>query len=223
VRRFGVAALAVLALFASAFLLVAAFEITILRDPTPSLDRGGVAGAALGVALLVGDAVLPVPSSLVMISLSALYGPWLGIPLAVLGRFGMAIGGFAAGRRGAPLFMRFVAEPERAFARDLVERWGAVAIVVSRPVPLLAETVVVLAGAARLPWRQALPAALLGSLPEAIAYGLIGAAAATFANGALVWIAFLVVGTLLRIALRYRAKSQTTSAISSTRTSTAGT
>ena len=84
-------------------------------------------------------------------------------------------------------------------ADQLVERWGAFSIVVSRPVPLLAEAVVLAAGAARLPWRVALPAAFVGSLPEAIAYGAVGAAATSTANGAYVWLAFLLVGTLFQL------------------------
>ena len=201
-------AVAVAAVLLATFLVVQALEITLLEDPRPALDGEGLAGAALGVGLLVADALLPVPSSLVMIALGALYGPLVGALLSLAGRFGMAVVGLAIGRAGAPVFFKLIGESRRRYAESLIERWGALALVFSRPVPILAETVALTAGAARLPWRRALPAALVGSLPEAIVYGLLGSAAASTAHGAAVWVGFLVVGTLFRLAeLRQRRKA----------------
>jgi uncharacterized membrane protein YdjX (TVP38/TMEM64 family) len=197
--RLALLAAALLAVLLSSFLLVEAIGVTLLDDPITSLEGGGAGAALLGVSLLVADAVLPVPSSLVMISLGALYGAFLGTLLALVGRFGMAIVGLALGRAGAPIVVKLIGDARRVHAEGLVERWGAFAIIVSRPVPLLAEAVVLSAGAARLPWRVALPAAFVGSIPEAVAYGLLGATAASAKNGALVWLAFLVVGTLFRL------------------------
>jgi uncharacterized membrane protein YdjX (TVP38/TMEM64 family) len=189
----------VLAVLLSSFLVVEALGVTVLEDPSSAMDGGGAWPGVVGVLLLVADAVLPVPSSLVMISLGALYGAALGALLSFVGRFGMAVAGLALGRAGAPIVVKLIGRPRELHAKGLVDRWGAFAIIVSRPVPLLAEAVVLAAGAAKLPWRVALPAAAVGSLPEAIAYGAVGAAAASATNGALVWLAFLVVGTLFRL------------------------
>jgi uncharacterized membrane protein YdjX (TVP38/TMEM64 family) len=183
---------AVVAVLLSSFLLVQALGVTLLDDPRSALDGGGPWPGVLGVSLLVADAVLPVPSSVVMIS--------LGAALAFAGRFGMAIAGLALGRAGAPVVVKLIGRPREVHAEGLVERWGAFSIIVSRPVPLLAEAVVLAAGAARLPWRVALSAALVGSIPEAVVYGAVGAAATTAADGALVWLAFLAIGTLFRLA-----------------------
>ena len=218
---FGVS-LALVVVLLSAFLVARAVGVTVLEDPRPTLAAGGTTAALLGVALLVADAVLPVPSSLVMISLGALYGPFLGAALSLVGRFGMSVTGLALGRAGAPVLLKLIGRRRAAHAEDLVDRWGALAIVFSRPVPLLAETVVLTAGAARLPWRPAIAAAFVGALPEAVVYGLVGTAAA--ANGVLVWVGFLVVGLLFRgFELVHRRRSQTASAIAPSRTSPAGT
>ena len=190
---------AVLAVLLSSFLAVEALKVTVLDDPSTALEHGGAGAAVLGVALLVADALLPVPSSLVMISLGALYGAALGTALAFAGRLGMGLVGLALGRAGAPYVMKLIGAPRGDHAGGLVERWGAFSIIVSRPVPLLAEAVVLAAGAARLPWRRALSAVAVGSLPEAVAYGGVGAAAASATEGALVWLAFLAVGTLFRL------------------------
>lgn len=72
-------------------------------------------------------------------------------------------------------------------ADGLLNRWGALAIVITRPVPLLAETVAILAGASPLGWGKAALAALAGSLPGALLYALTGALAASFRGGALVF------------------------------------
>ena len=214
---------AVCAVFLATFLVVEALEVTLLDDPRPALEDGAGA-AALGVGLLIADALLPVPSSLVMISLGALYGPVAGAILSLAGRFGMAVAGLAVGRAGAPVLVKLIGAPRRAHAESLVERWGALAIIFSRPVPILAETVVVTAGASGLRWRVALPAAFVGSLPEAITYGAVGAAAASTAHGALVWIGFLVVGTLFRLLeLRQRRRSRTSTASVARAPRTAGT
>jgi uncharacterized membrane protein YdjX (TVP38/TMEM64 family) len=197
--RLALLAAAVVAVLLSSYLLVQALGVTLLDDPRPALAGGGVWPGILGVSLLIADAVLPVPSSLVMISLGALYGAVLGGGLAFAGRFGMAVAGLALGRAGAPLVAKLIGRSREAHADDLVRRWGAFSIIVSRPVPLLAEAVVFAAGAARLPWRVALPAALVGSLPEAIVYGAVGAAATSATSGALIWLAFLVVATLFRL------------------------
>jgi uncharacterized membrane protein YdjX (TVP38/TMEM64 family) len=207
----------------SLFLIARAIGVTLLEDPRPTLADGGSAGAALGVALLVVDAVLPVPSSLVMISLGALYGPVAGTLLSLAGRFGMAVVGLALGRAGAPVLVKLIGPGRRSHAEGLIDRWGALAIIFSRPVPLLAETVVLAVGAARLRWRAAVPAAFVGSLPEAVAYGLVGDAAASAANGALVWVAFLVVGTLFRLfELLHRRRSRATTAARTASATTAG-
>jgi uncharacterized membrane protein YdjX (TVP38/TMEM64 family) len=66
-------------------------------------------------------------------------------------------------------------------------------VLVSRPLPLLAETVAIVAGTSSLPWSRALLAAALGSLPEAVAYSLAGSIAPTFDNFGLIWGLFVVI------------------------------
>jgi uncharacterized membrane protein YdjX (TVP38/TMEM64 family) len=157
----------------------------LLADPSPWLREAGVLAALLGVSLLVADALLPVPSSLVMIAHGAVFGVVLGTLLSLLGSLGAMLVGFAMGRRGQPLLTRMVSPRDQATAERLLERWGTMAIVVTRPVPLLAETVAVLAGASSLGWRKALLAALIGTFPMALIYALTGVAVYGFGSGAL--------------------------------------
>ncbi len=110
------------------------------------MSDGGAFAAVVGVGLLVGDVVLPVPSSLVMLAHGALFGVGLGTLLSLLGTVGAAVAGVWIGRRSERLLG--VPAGERRRAQDLVDRWGAVAVVATRPVPVLAEAVVIMAGAA---------------------------------------------------------------------------
>jgi uncharacterized membrane protein YdjX (TVP38/TMEM64 family) len=192
-KRYVLAVGAVFALFLVLFLLAEAWGVPLLADPLPQVRSAGVAGALLGVGLLMADVALPVPSSLVMIAHGAVFGVGLGTLLSLVGGTGATLVGFGLGRRGGSLLARFVSPQERATADRLLRRWGALAIIVTRPVPLLAETVAVLAGSSSLGWGKATLAALVGTLPPAMIYALAGTAPAGVGNGALVFIAVIAV------------------------------
>lgn len=184
----------ILASLLTLFFLVEEVEVPLLTNPSPQLIRGGGLEAPVGIGLLVADVALPVPSSTVMIAHGALFGVVWGTLLSLVGSTGAALVGFALGRRGGALLARFVRHEERTRADRMLTRWGALAIVITRPVPLLAETVTIMAGASPLGWGRAALAALVGSLPPALLYAMAGAAAATsLANGALIFGLVLVV------------------------------
>ena len=195
-RRYWIFVASILTFLLVLFLLVEALGVPLLTDPSPYLERGGVFVALVGVGLLVVDVALPVPSSLVMVAHGALFGVALGTLLSLAGSTGAALVGFYVGRRGGPLLSRLVGPEERARADGLLARWGTLAIVVTRPVPLLAETTAVMAGASTLGWRRVALAALAGSFPPALLYALTGAVAAGFRNGALVFGLVLLVAGL---------------------------
>ncbi|HLT34798.1 MAG TPA: VTT domain-containing protein [Enhygromyxa sp.] len=166
---------AMAATFLGLFGLVEALDVELLRDPDQAMSVGGVAAAAVGVGLLVADVLIPVPSSLVMIGHGALFGAALGAALSLIGCLGAAWLGFLLGRRGGPLLDRLIPADQRARADELLERWGTLAIVVTRPIPIVAETVALLAGTSPMRWRSLTLAALAGSLPGALLFAITGA------------------------------------------------
>lgn len=182
-----------LAFFLLLFFLVEALGIPLLIDPTPWLQHGGVLAATLGVSLLIADVLLPVPSSLVMVTHGVLFGVLGGTLLSLVGSTGAAMFGFWIGRRGGRLLARLVTPEERARADLLLKRWGMLAIIVTRPIPLLAETVAIMAGASPLGWGRTALAALAGSLPPALLYALTGATAGKFQNTALMFVFVLLI------------------------------
>lgn len=176
-KRYALLTVSMMVLFLALFGLVEHLRVPLLTDPDPWLSRGGWIAAALGVGLLVADVLLPVPASLVMIAHGALFGVAGGTLLSLAGALGAALFGFTLGRRGGPLLARLVPEDERRRADALLERWGDLAIIVTRPVPILAETVALLAGTSRMSWGRMSLATLAGSLPAALIYALTGATA----------------------------------------------
>lgn len=200
-KRYAGIAASVLTFFLLLYVLVEALDVGALTDPSAALNRPGVGSAAVGVGLLVADAVLPVPSSLVMLAHGALFGVLVGALLSIVGRLGSALAGFWIGRKGGRYMARLVSDDERERANALLARWGALAVLITRPVPLLAETVTVLAGASRMRWATLALAATLGSLPEAVLYAVAGSVAARFHNAALVFLAMVVVASAFWLVL----------------------
>ncbi len=177
---------AMVAVFLALFGLVEAMGVDFLQDPSDWMQsRGKAAAAAAGVGLLIADVFIPVPASIVMLAHGKLFGIAMGSALSLLGSVGAAALGFALGRRGGPLLARLVTPAEKARADDMLREYGALAVLVSRPVPLLAETLSILAGASPMGWGRMLVATVAGNLPACLLYALAGATARDFVSGSL--------------------------------------
>ncbi len=133
--------------------------------------------AALAIALLLAaDVALPIPSSLVSTAAGALFG-WL--QGACISWVGMTLGGIIAwvigrwvGRSG---LRRFVGEAELARAERLAVRYGAAAIILARPVPVLAEASVLLAASCGMSLARFLVHCALANAGIALVYAVVGA------------------------------------------------
>jgi uncharacterized membrane protein YdjX (TVP38/TMEM64 family) len=193
--RYSAIVSAIFAFFLVSFLVVEVIDVPLLKEPSTWLGGASMLTALLGIGLLAADVILPVPSSVVMVANGALFGVIGGTLLSVGGSTGAALIGFSIGRRGGPLMARLVPPKERARADHLLSRWGGLAMVVTRPVPLLAETVAIMAGTSPLGWRQAALASFIGSLPPALLYALTGATTAALTSGVLMFgLVLLVAG-----------------------------
>ncbi len=144
------------------------------------LSRG--ATALLVAGALSTDILLPIPSSLV----STWGGGTLGTIWGTLASWaGMSVGavlGFALARRcGRSVSSWF--SSERDLDRMVVasRRYGPVALVLARGVPVFAEASVLLLGLHGLSWRRFLPAILASNFGIALAYSAFGQVAAEHA------------------------------------------
>ena len=131
--------------------------------------------AATVVGLLAVDVFLPVPSSFV----STFAGGVLGFPAATAASWlGMTAGAalaFALARVfGRPLAMWLSGSEDLGRVDRLSRRYGPLVLVLSRPVPVLAEASVLLLGTTRLRWRWFLLPVMLANLGIAAVYSALG-------------------------------------------------
>lgn len=141
-------------------------------------DERPFAAAALIVAALTLDVFLPVPNGVTNTLAGAAFGFALGTFVIWLGLMGGSTAGYALGRWGArPLAARLLGADDLERAHRLAERAGPVALIVSRPVPILCEMTPIAAGIAGMAFGHFLFAVALGNLGVGVVYAAIGAAA----------------------------------------------
>lgn len=167
IRALAVRTAAIATLLLVIFLVAAALDLPLLDDPRSRLPRNRWALVAATTGLLIADIVLPAPSSLLMIANGAALGLWSGALASIAGSMGCAMAGYWLGRTGK---LR-----DDGSGRAFLDRWGAAAVAASRPVPLLAEAVAIVAGSARLPLGRFTWSALAGCTPPAVLYAWAGA------------------------------------------------
>jgi uncharacterized membrane protein YdjX (TVP38/TMEM64 family) len=202
---YAIIALGLLTVFLVIFIVAEQLQVPLLTDPEKYLDQGSWLTGVLGIGLLVGDVILPVPSSGVMVLQGAAYGVIWGAVLSLIGGTGATLVAFFVGRRSRVAVDRVAGPEQQRRASDLLDRYGIWAVIVSRPVPMLAETVGIVAGAGGMRWWQVGRAGALGNVLPAIAYAAVGAYSRTFASGAVVFLLVLLVATsvwILQVAWR---------------------
>lgn len=154
----------------SLFALSEAFQISWLTPESFRLPEGRSMGALALVLLLALDVYLPVPSALVLMSAGHSFGLWSGIALCCFGATLAGLVGWFTGRLSTSLLRSHVSPSEQQHFAALLDRFGLGLIVLTRPVPLIAEVVLIVAGAAGMKLRGVLVATLIGSLVPAIVF-----------------------------------------------------
>jgi uncharacterized membrane protein YdjX (TVP38/TMEM64 family) len=127
------------------------------------------------VGLLAGDVFLPVPSSIVAAAAGVLLGLWRGAAAVWTGMMAACVIGYAFGARASQAARRFVGDGGMARVEDLAARYGDLAIVLCRPVPVLAEASVIFAGIVRRPLARFVVTTCWSNLGIALVYAAIGA------------------------------------------------
>jgi uncharacterized membrane protein YdjX (TVP38/TMEM64 family) len=131
----------------------------------------------VGIALIVSDLFLPVPSTAVISGLGMIYGPWLG---GLLGGIGSTLAGLVAYGGCRLLGKRFldflVGEANLQALGRFFAKYGLWAIALSRWMPLLPEALCCLAGMARMRFPPFLAALSCGSLAMGFGFGFVGRA-----------------------------------------------
>ena len=140
------------------------------------LAEAGPGSAAIIVGLLVADILLPVPSSFVMVFSGAAFGVVAGAALALVGSIAGEWLGFELVRRhGRGLAARLVGEDEIDNLTGFFDRYGTSAVIMTRPLPIVMETISIIAGLSGMSRARFLGASLAGTAPIVVVYAYAGA------------------------------------------------
>src|SRR4051812_37483758 len=143
---------------------------------TAWLSRAGAGTAVTVVALLAADLFLPIPSSIVMVLSGAAFGVFWGGLLSLVGSVGGEWLGFELVRHyGRRASARMVGDEEIDRLGVVFARHGAAAVAVTRALPVVMETMSVVAGLSTMTRRTFVVASLVGTTPIVFVYAWAGA------------------------------------------------
>ncbi len=169
--------------------LVAILDIPFLVDPSPLLEKSSFLTATVAACLLVLDIFLPVPSSVIMIACGHLFGVAIGALVSFTGMMISNILGYYIGYISGSIWVNEKSSSYKR-ARKIMDQWGGFALILTRPIPILSESVVIIAGVEKMPLLRVLIASALGLAPICILYAIVGHYAASLAAN--VW-SFVIV------------------------------
>ena len=129
----------------------------------------------LVIGALAIDIFLPIPSS----AISTYAGGVLGTGVATLASWiGMTLGsviGFGLARfLGRPFAVKLAGVDDVERIEQFTDRFGPMALVITRALPILAEACVLLMGATHLSWRRFLPAVIACNFVISLTYAACG-------------------------------------------------
>jgi uncharacterized membrane protein YdjX (TVP38/TMEM64 family) len=124
----------------------------------------------LSFAALASDILLPVPSSIVMFTNGYVLGTAYGSALSLLSLMTGAAVGYYLGQFTS-MGLRSGSD---ARANSIIARYGTVSILITRGIPILAETICIICGYNKMPFKQYLLYNLAGYTPLCLLYAFCG-------------------------------------------------
>jgi uncharacterized membrane protein YdjX (TVP38/TMEM64 family) len=162
---------------------------------------------ALAIAgLLASDCLLPIPSSIVSATAGVLLGFARGTAVVWAGMMVSCGIAYVIGRRAESGTKRFVGDASFERVTHLSQHYGNFALVVCRPVPVLAEASVIMAGVTRMPVARFLITCALSNLGVAVGYAAIGAFSMRFDSFLLAFLLSLAIPGLGMLIARRSAR-----------------
>ena len=131
---------------------------------------------AVGLLLILGDALLPVPSAPAMFAMGVIYGPVLGTLISGTAMVLASLIGYGSLKllgRGAAV--RIIGEADLERTERFYERWGMIAVIFGRAIGGPAEWAVIFAGLSNMPFRKVLGAISIGAYVASAVVASLGA------------------------------------------------
>lgn len=182
------------------------FQSPVSGDPSRWIRENSISAAVISTGLLALDIFLPIPSSVVMILNGKLFGLLPGMFISLTGGILATTTGYLLGRYGTGKWLR-IKENEKAEASRLLDKWGIIAVILTRPIPLLSESISIMSGASKMPARKMLLASMAGHLPGAFIYALSGAYASTIQSNVISFFIVIGIATIIWVISRWFART----------------
>ena len=179
INKYWIIVCAIIIVFLIVFILAETFHIPVLTDIS-ILSNPTFFTALIGIGLLTIDVILPIPSSLVMVANGALFGFVTGSILSLIGNIFGFVFAYWIGARSSSLIHKFLSPKEFYRGNRILQRWGIPALILTRPLPILAETTAIMSGISKLPFIKSLTAVMIGSLPICLLYAWAGSQSKDF-------------------------------------------
>jgi uncharacterized membrane protein YdjX (TVP38/TMEM64 family) len=153
-----------------------AFEQDVRHWVEADADRAEQVEFVSVLGILASDIFLPVPSSAVMTYAGGVMSFWAAVLASWTGlTLGAALGFGFSRILGKPFAARFAEPDDLARIESIGTRFGPAVLLLTRPLPILAEACVLLMGTTQLSWRRFLLPVIAANLAMAVFYVACGA------------------------------------------------
>ncbi len=156
--------------------LIAMFVLMGEVDAIRHLEgKSRAAAAVTSIALMASDIFLPIPSSIVMTFNGTLFSLVPGALVSLAGLLSGAVLGYWVSRwYGKKVLRLIVGNRADDTVKPFFDRFGVLAVILSRPIPLIAETITCMAGTADMRFGPFMLGQVLGGVPLAFGYAWAG-------------------------------------------------
>jgi uncharacterized membrane protein YdjX (TVP38/TMEM64 family) len=151
------------------------------------------------------DVILPVPSSLIMIVNGKVCGFIPGALLTLTSGLISSYLGYFLGLKSSPTMNKIIRETEQKTGISMMNKYGYLAITVSKAIPIISEATSFVCGTAKVPIKEFILYSAVGYMVIGLAYGFIGSTIGTKEStmvGTIVILSVLIAGWILNVSLQ---------------------
>lgn len=146
------------------------------------------------------------PASLLSIAAGLSYGAWPGILYIWIGVSGAAITGYGIGRFLGKYIVKWHSMSWSDLAHTKIKENGFLYVLILRLIPLMGfDLLCYISGFAKVRFSHYMVATMLGVLPGATAYGMLGSSIAS-GNRSLIFIVLIMFVTMFGVSYKYRSR-----------------
>lgn len=154
------------------FVLFGNIEIWI--ESNLNSEKSLIAFSVLSFLFLSSDIILPIPSSLIMILNGKILGIFYGVLVSLFSGMVSSTIGFYIGKNSAVYVDKFFNEKEKEISNKLFRKFGNMAIIISKGLPIISEVISIMSGTTAINFKIFFVYSFLGNLIVSVLYVCVG-------------------------------------------------